>query len=841
LFRLLVEDAPTRTDETLLFRLEPGRSGYLSPLRDAEAGWAAVNRSLDALRRLANSAGQDRAASGEMTDYRAVPTFVAVRAIPHTDWGLALKVDREEIQTEVRRTDQLAVAAGAIVLLAFAGLLISIWRQQQRAHLLRAQVEQERAISNLRGYAQKIVDTVPTGLVLLSTDLEILSVNPSFLESFRLREEDIVGHFLPDITRTESLIRSAREVLVSGGSQRDMLFDLHLTPCRETRPVLVTMTGIPMAGDEPARLLLIVQDLSEEERLQAARRASEERFRDLVQGLDAIVWEADATTLKFSFVSQRAETILGYPVARWLGSPDFFVSRIHPDDRARVMRVCRSAITEGADHEFEYRSLGAEGREVWLRDIVHVVPSIVGRPPQLRGLTVDLTERKRAEEALRQTEEQLRQAQKMDAVGKLAGGIAHDFNNLLMVIRGEADLILRRIDGGSPLRRNAEGIREAADQAATFTRQLLAFSRKQVLAPSVVDLNAVVVGIQQMLRRLIGETINLITITVPDLGHVKADPGQIEQMIINLAVNARDAMPDGGRLTIATSNVRLDARTAEQRGVSPGPHVMLEVSDTGVGMDSETQAHLFEPFFTTKDHGKGTGLGLSTVYGIVNQSGGHIRVTSERGKGTAFRVYLPRIERTAESEEPTVRTREDPGLPIARSTSAADVERTEDGAAGPPRETILLVEDATRVREVVREILEMDGYEVLEARHGSEALGISGQHAGPIHLMVTDVVMPEMSGRELAQRLAALRPDMRVLYMSGYTDDAIVKHGVLGAGIAFIAKPFTPDALAAKVRAMLESSPRSRPADTGPQGARGVSPRTAHDVPIVVDAERSMT
>jgi PAS domain S-box-containing protein len=839
LFRLLVEEAPTRTDETLLFRLEPGQPGYLSPLRDAGAGWAAMNRSLEALRRLAKTAGQGRTASGEMTDYRAVPTFVAVRAIPRTDWGLALKVDREEIQTEVRRTDQLAMAAGAIVLLAFAGLLIGVWRQQQRAHLLRAQVEQERAISNLRGYAQKIVDTVPTGLILLSADLEILSVNQSFLESFRLREQDLVGHFLPDITRTDSLIRRAREVLVSGGSQRDMLFDLHLMPCRETRPVLVTMTGIPMAGDEPARLLLLVQDLSEEERLQAARRASEERFRDLVQGLDAIVWEADAATLKFSFVSQRAETILGFPVARWLGSPDFFVSRIHPDDRARVMRVCRSAIAEGADHEFEYRALGAEGREVWLRDIVHVVPSLVGRPPQLRGLTVDLTEGKRAEEALRQTEEQLRQAQKMDAVGKLAGGIAHDFNNLLMVIRGEADLILRRIDGGSPLRRNAEGIREAADQAATFTRQLLAFSRKQVLAPSVVDLNAVVAGIQQMLRRLIGETINLITITVPDLGRVKADPGQIEQMIINLAVNARDAMPDGGRLTIATSNARVDAGTAAQRGVTPGPYVMLEVSDTGVGMDSETQAHLFEPFFTTKDHGKGTGLGLSTVYGIVNQSGGYIRVISEPGKGTALRVYLPRIERTAETEEPVVRAHQDPGPLIAHGASVGDAGRTEDGAASPRRETILLVEDATRVREVVREILEMAGYEVLEARQGAEALRISDQHAGPIHLMVTDVVMPEMSGRELAQRLALLRPDMRVLYMSGYTDDAIVKHGVLGAGIAFIAKPFTPDALAAKVRVVLESS-RNRPADTGPEpvGARAASPRPADDVPVVVDTER---
>ena len=310
--------------------------------------------------------------------------------------------------------------------------------------------------------------------------------------------------------------------------------------------------------------------------------------------------------------------------------------------------MCRDAIAESADHEFEYRALTADGREVWLRDIVHVVPSIMGRPGQLRGLTVDITERKRAEEALRQTEEQLRQAQKMDAVGKLAGGIAHDFNNLLMVIRGEADLILRRLEGGSPLRHNAEGIREAADQAATLTRQLLAFSRKQVLAPSVVDLNLVVAGIQQMLRRLIGETINLITITRSGprtregrSGPARADDHQSRGQRARRHARRRSAdhrhlERQGGR------------GTAQQRGVAPGQYVMLEVSDTGVGMDSETQAHLFEPFFTTKDQGKGTGLGLSTVYGIVNQSGGHISVHSEPGKGTAFRVYLPRIEWAAE-------------------------------------------------------------------------------------------------------------------------------------------------------------------------------------------------
>ncbi|MGH7366776.1 MAG: ATP-binding protein, partial [Candidatus Rokuibacteriota bacterium] len=529
---------------------------------------------------------------------------------------------------------------------------------------------------------------------------------------------------------------------------------------------------------------------------QAARQESEQRYRDLIQGLDAIVWEADARALTFSFVSRRAETVLGYPVERWLREPDFWARRIHPDDREPVMRIYRDAIAQGRDHEFEYRSLAADGREVWLRDIVHVVHAADGRPTTLRGLTVDLTELRRSERALRQSEEQLRQAQKMDAVGKLAGGIAHDFNNLLMVIRGDSDLMLRRLAPGHSLRRNAEGVRDAADQAATLTRQLLAFSRKQVTAPRLVDLNGIVASIHAMLQRLLGETINLVTVTAPDLGGVKADSGQMEQMILNLCVNARDAMPDGGRLTVRTANVDLDeAAAARWSDVRPGPYVMLEVGDTGVGMDAETRSHLFEPFFTTKEQGKGTGLGLSTVYGTVKQSGGHISVESEPGRGSTFTVYLPRVAVSVAPASPPLA----PERPAPRPAASSEAVLT------PGRgETILLVEDAQRVRAVVREILEMSNYVVLEARQGAEALEVSNRHAGAIHLLVTDVVMPQMSGRELAQRLATLRPELKVLYMSGYTDDAIVRHGVLAAGIAFLSKPFTPNALALKVREVLD-------------------------------------
>jgi PAS domain S-box-containing protein len=869
LFPLLTDETvPTRTGETLLFRFDGAEPSYLSPLRHNPAGWGAVSRSLEALRNLAKAAQEGRDAFVEqLTDYRAVSTFAATRYIAPANWGLVLKVDRDEALAGFHKDSQLAGAVAGAMLLVLAALLISLYRQHQRAHLLKAQMRQERAIFTLKGYAEKIVASVPSGLLLLSADMRVLSANRSFFESFQLHQDDVVGRELQDVVRAEGLLRRAREVLQSGQAQHDVLFDLFVSPRQETRPVRITMTGIRMTEEESARLLLIIEDLTEEERLQAAHQASEQRFRDLVQGLDAIVWEADAATLKFSFVSQRAERTLGYPVDRWLRERDFWITRIHPDDRERCMKICREAMAKAADHEFEYRTVTPDGREVWLRDIVHVVTDNEGRASQLRGLTVDLTELKRSEEALRQSEEQLRQAQKMDAVGKLAGGIAHDFNNLLMVIRGDSDLILRRLPQAHPLRQNAEGIREAADQAATLTRQLLAFSRKQVVAPQVLDINTIVGGIHKMLQRLIGETINLVTVTAPDLGRVKADPGQVEQMVLNLAVNARDAMPDGGRLTVRTANVEVDEAAAQRRaGAKPGHYVMLEVSDTGVGMDAETRSHIFEPFFTTKEQGKGTGLGLSTVYGIVNQSGGHVWVESEPGRGTTFRVYLPRVEvgaeaaaapPHAEAPAPTptpMRRRED--LTAPRPEVPATAPRRED-VAPPPRprveepvaaaatveiptpivddgpktargETILLVEDAQRVRAVVREILEMNGYAVLEARHGAEALEISARHSGPIHLMVTDVVMPQMSGRELAQRLAPLRPDMKVLYMSGYTDDAIVRHGVLGAGMAFLSKPFTPDALAAKIRDVLDVARAGVPTgDNGGAARSDAMPRAA--------------
>jgi two-component system, cell cycle sensor histidine kinase and response regulator CckA len=388
----------------------------------------------------------------------------------------------------------------------------------------------------------------------------------------------------------------------------------------------------------------------------------------------------------------------------------------------------------------------------------------------------------------RALENQLRQSQKMEAIGRLAGGIAHDFNNLLMVISGYSEFLLERLGPEQPMLRGpAQEIASAAQRATSLTRQLLAFSRKQMLAPKVIDLNEVVTENLKMLTRLIGEDIDLVMIPSGDIGAVKADPGQIEQVIMNLAVNARDAMPQGGKLTIETANVTLDESYARLHApVMPGEYVMLAISDTGSGMDSETQSQIFEPFFTTKGT-KGTGLGLSTVYGIVKQSGGYIWVYSEPGKGTTFKIYLPRITEVGEA-------------PVVQPAIAA-VKR-EDGM-----ETILLVEDEENLRRLARQYLETQGYKVLAAADGAAAVQICTAHQGPIHLLLTDVIMPGMNGRELAQRITSLRPKIKVLYMSGYTENAIGHNGMLDAGINLLQKPFTLLALKAKVREVLDYEP----------------------------------
>ena len=471
----------------------------------------------------------------------------------------------------------------------------------------------------------------------------------------------------------------------------------------------------------------------------------------------------------FKRINKTWETTLGYSQQELLSAP--FIDFIHPDDREKTMAEYEREQTGAGVISFENRYRCKDGSYRWL----HWNAMPVTEKKLIYASARDITDRKIVED-------QQRQAQKMEAIGRLAGGVAHDFNNLLTIIIGRAQMMMMRLKPVDPFRREVKLIEETAERAAALTRQLLQFSRQQVLQPKVINLNPTVIEMDEMLRRLIGENIDLKMRLSSSLGNVLADPGQIQQVVMNLAVNARDAMPNGGKVLIETTNVELDAEYAKHHAsVSPGPHVMLAVTDTGCGMDEKTRSHLFEPFFTTKAKGKGTGLGLSTVYGIVKQSGGHIWVYSEPGTGATFKVYFPRVEAS--------------GAAKSSSVQPAAVERG--------TETILLVEDEDEVRGLIRDILFENGYTVLVAANGDEALAISERTGGDIHLTITDVVMPKMSGRDLAARLLSQRPKMKVLFMSGYTSDSVVHHGVLDEGISFLEKPFTPSSLARKVREVL--------------------------------------
>ena len=517
-----------------------------------------------------------------------------------------------------------------------------------------------------------------------------------------------------------------------------------------------------------------------------ALRTEAERLSRILEATSGGFWDWNILSGEAVF-SERYSSMLGYTPSEFSESYKDWKRLVHPDDFERVHQEHLDHFHGRKEFSIEFRMREKSGAWHWVHSRGLLIErDSQGNPARMVGSHTDIQERVQAEEKRKQLEAQLLQSQKMEGIGRLAGGVAHDFNNCLNVIQGFTQICIGKLPKGDPLADELGEVLKASERAAALTRQLLAFSRKQVLQPETLDLNQVIAELERMLRRTIGEDIELVQLLTPDLGLVKADPGQLGQVIMNLVLNARDAMPAGGKLTIETANAGLDVEYSSHGGeVNPGAHVMLAVTDEGVGMDAATLARLFEPFFTTKGLGKGSGLGLSTAYGIVKQSGGSISVTSEVGRGTTVRVYLPRelwaTKAMAALPRPTPR----------RATGS---------------ETILVVEDEEPLRRLTRRLLETAGYTVLSAADGEEALLTCERHMGDIALLLTDVVMPRMNGRLLAERLTKTRPALKVLYMSGYTDDTTLRHGVLDAGTQFLAKPFSEAELTRKVRAVLDGS-----------------------------------
>jgi PAS domain S-box-containing protein len=636
----------------------------------------------------------------------------------------------------------------------------------------------EKHLAQMEGRYRGLLEAAPDAMVVVNQRGEIVLLNLQAEREFGYRRDELVGQKVKNIIPkgfAERLIadgtRSAAEALA-----QHMGTGIELLGRRKNGsefPIEIMLS--PLEGVDGILVTAAIRDITERKRreddlsrLAAVVESSHDAIVSLTTEGNVLTW------------NRGAERIFGYSAEEATGRSILFLSPTGGSEEGPTLmqRMERADTVE----PFETVRAKKDGTHIHVSLTLSSIKNSEGQVVGVSTVARDVTDSKNLEEMLRQS-------QKMEAVGQLAGGVAHDFNNLLGVILGYTGLILDRLRPDDPNRKGIEEIQKAGDRAALLTHQLLAFSRKQVLRPKVLDLNTVVAGTEKLLQRLIGEHIELAVMLSPALGPVKADAGKLEQVIMNLAVNARDAMPPGGRLTIETSNVEVDEEYASLNPAArPGPHVMLSVSDTGCGMDAATKDRIFEPFFTTKEFGKGTGLGLSTVYGIVKQSGGSIWVYSEVGVGTTFKIYLPRVGETLE---------------IASENDQQ--EKLEGGSL-----TILVVEDEAALLQVTRQSLEAVGYVILAAHSPQEAIRISQTHLGPIHLMVTDVIMPGMNGSQLATQLSAPRPEMKVLYVSGYTDDAIVRHGVLDPGLAFLQKPFSPRSLARKVGEVLARVSLSR-------------------------------
>jgi PAS domain S-box-containing protein len=637
--------------------------------------------------------------------------------------------------------------------------------------LRRAREEQARAREALQHSESKY-----RALIDQAADAILIADPSGHLNDANRKACDLTGYALDELLRLDMVDTYPPEDRVAAAQRLGALAagdDVGVERRMRRKDGTDIVVEVSVKRLEDGRIFGIVRDITERRRAELALRESETRYHALIEGVRDIVFalgpDGTVTSLNPAF-----ESMTGWTADEWLGKP--FEPLVHPEDLALLFEFVERAVRGETGRVSQLRLRTRKG-DYRMGEFAATPQFRDGHLVGVLGIARDITDRL-------SLEQQLRQAQKMEAVGRLAAGVAHDFNNILTAITGYAQLLLEDLDPAGQHREDVDEIRKAAERAAGLTRQLLAFSRQQVLQPTVLDLNTLVDETESMLGRLLGEDIQLATALAADLGAVKTDRSQIEQVILNLAVNARDAMPQGGKLTIETANIEMDdAYARDHFPAKPGAYVMLAVTDTGTGMSPETQTHMFEPFFTTKAKGQGTGLGLATVYGIIKQSAGYIWVYTEPGHGTSFKIYLPRVMQ----------------LPERRAASAPSQPAAMDGT-----ETVLLAEDEAAVRAVARQALQRHGYTVLEAQSGEAALDLAQRHSGRIHLLLTDVIMPGMSGRALALRLVPMRPDVRIIYMSGYTDDAITRHGVLEPGVTYVQKPFTPDALVRKVREVLD-------------------------------------
>ncbi|HVX66968.1 MAG TPA: PAS domain S-box protein [Bryobacteraceae bacterium] len=643
----------------------------------------------------------------------------------------------------------------------------------------RAEEARRKSESKLRA----VLDALPVGVWFLDKQGKVLHSNPATIRIWGGSSFQSRSHYVEYRGRwLESGLPVAREEWASSQALAGVavLGQIIEIDCLDGSRKVINNSAVPLVDEngQVTGAAVLNEDITEHIRTSEELKKREARLEHAQRMASLGHWELEPTGVLKS--SEEVYRIFGLRRNEFPADREGFSARIHPEDRDRCRAAIEQARLEGKPYDLDYRILRPDGSERVVREHAEPMFDEASRLARIMGTIQDVTE-------YRRLEDQLREAQKLESVGRLAGGVAHDFNNLLTVIVGYSDFVLGMLEAGHPARAGIEEIHKAGDRASALTRQLLAFSRRQVVQPRVLDINTVIAEAGKMLNRLVGEDVEISTVLAPKLWPVLADPGLIEQVLMNLVVNARDAMPEGGRLVLETHNILLDEHEARQHhGMRPGPHVLLAVSDTGVGMDAATRARIFEPFFTTKPLGTGTGLGLSTCYGIVTQAGGWIGVYSEPGRGSTFRIYLPRVE-------------DDTPVETAQSRAAT--------VAGGD-ETILVVEDQDEVRRFACDALRGYGYTVHAAASGTDALRLLAEISGPIDLLITDLVMPDLSGRDLADRVAELRPGMPTLFMSGYSDEVTTRQRVVEPGAAYLQKPFTPSALARKVRDVLSAAGR---------------------------------